>query len=70
LWAGLLPAGNAAKKQLGDLGASLIAAFQTDFPNVTLDPDAKGSELGRRALLASEWDIAATSRPFSREELP
>ena len=63
MWAGRLPAEKAAKGELGDLGQSVIAAFQTDFSNVTLDEDATAWKGGVNTPGMSESRFSSLLQP-------
>ncbi|TAF52137.1 MAG: phosphate ABC transporter substrate-binding protein [Oscillatoriales cyanobacterium] len=48
--------------------ANLKAGFEAQFPDTRVTTSAQGSNPGIEALLAAQADVAAVSRPLTREE--
>lgn len=46
----------------------LQRSFQREFPGTTVNIDTDGNETGMRLLLSGQVDLAAISRPLSKEE--
>ena len=52
-----------------ELAPRLIAGFKVAHPNTVFDLEFKGSAYGIGALMGSYCDIAAASKPVSKEQL-
>ncbi|HUK83437.1 MAG TPA: phosphate ABC transporter substrate-binding protein [Verrucomicrobiae bacterium] len=52
-----------------ELAPRLIALYKKDHPTVEFDVEFKGSSYGMGALMAGRSDIAAASRPLTKNEL-